>query len=555
MTIGKRRGPKDRAERIQELLELYGSQKVSVAELLCDQHPTQGSAYTVVDPDLSMHVLTYGELKRASERFAAALAELGVRPGTRVATLLGKSIEHLIAVMGIWRLGAVHVPLFTAFARPAIGLRLLGSDARVVICDEQQRPKLAPGEDIPAKPPWRIIVVGREAEPTDLCFADLLARHEPGFPAARLGGQAPIVQIYTSGTTGQPKGVVVPTVALASFRAYMEFGLDLRADDVFWNIADPGWAYGHYFGILGSFLVGAPSVWLKGGFSADLVWPVLSRLRVTNFAAAPTVYRSLRASGAAAPRDLRLRCASAAGEPLTPEINEWAREVLGVTVHDHYGQTETGMLINNHQHPAPRRPVKPGSMGHAMPGWTAVVLHNDRNEAAPAGALGRIAMDLQASPLAWFSGYRDEPEKSAEKFSADGRWYLTGDAGKFDEDGYFQFLSRDDDVIIMAGYRIGPFDVESVLLTHPAVLEAAVIAAPDLIRGEVLEACVVLQPGATGTPELVIELQKLVKKKFAAHAYPRAVHFLPQLPKTSSGKIQRYVLRQQRAAALQVAKP
>jgi acetyl-CoA synthetase len=554
MTTGKHRGPEDCAERIQELLALYGSQKASVAELLCDQHPTQGSAYTVVEPDLSMHLLTYGELKKASERFAAALAELGVRPGTRVATLLGKSIEHLIAVMGIWRRGAVHVPLFTAFARPAIGLRLLGSDARVVICDEQQRPKLALGEGIPREPPWRIIVVGREAEPTDLCFADLLARNEAGFPAATLGGEAPIVQIYTSGTTGRPKGVVVPTVALASFHAYMEFGLDLRADDVFWNVADPGWAYGHYFGILGSFLVGVPSVWLKGGFSANLIWPVLSRLGVTNFAAAPTVYRSLRASGAAAPRDLRLRCASAAGEPLTPEINEWARKVLGVSVQDHYGQTETGMLINNHQYPVLRRPIKPGSMGHAMPGWTAAVLHNDRDEVAPAGTLGRIAMDLQASPLAWFSGYRDEPEKSANKFSADGRWYLTGDAGKVDEDGYFQFLSRDDDVIIMAGYRIGPFDVESVLLTHPAVLEAAVIAAPDPIRGEVLEACVVLQPDAAGTSDLAIELQKLVKEKFAAHAYPRAVHFLTHLPKTPSGKIQRYVLRQERGAALQDAK-
>lgn len=219
MSTGKHYGSTDRTERIQELLSLYGNQEVSVAELLCDQHPSEGSAYTVVEPDLSMHPLTYGELKRASERFAAALAELGVCPGTRVATLLGKSIEHLIAVMGIWRLGAVHVPLFTAFARPAIGLRLLGSDARVVICDEQQRPKLAPGEDIPAKPPWRIIVVGPKAEPTDLCFADLLARHEPGFRAARLGGEAPIVQIYTSGTTGRPKGVVVPTIALASFQA------------------------------------------------------------------------------------------------------------------------------------------------------------------------------------------------------------------------------------------------------------------------------------------------------------------------------------------------
>jgi acetyl-CoA synthetase len=323
---------------------------------------------------------------------------------------------------------------------------------------------------------------------------------------------------------------------------------------VFWNAADPGWGYGLYFGVLGSFCLGVPSVWLKGGFSAELSYAVMSKLKVTSFAAAPTVYRSLRAANVTVPPDLQLRCASAAGEPLTPEVNAWAQQALGVPVHDHYGQTETGMVINNHQHPALRRPIKPGSMGQTMPGWTAAVLHDDRDELAPAGTLGRIAFDLEASPLAWFSGYVDEPLKSAGKFSANRRWYLTGDAGKVDEDGYFHFMSRDDDVIIMAGYRIGPFEVESVLLTHSAVSEAAVIAAPDEIRGEVLEACIVLRDGMEGTPELACELQQWVKTKFAAHAYPRTVHFLTQLPKTPSGKIQRYVLRQRRQQELGGAK-
>lgn len=187
-------------------------------------------------------------------------------------------------------------------------------------------------------------------------------------------------------------------------------------------------------------------------------------------------------------------------------------------------------------------------MGQAMPGWTGAVLQEDRDEPAPAGTMGRIAFDLIASPLAWFSGYLDEPERSKEKFSKDERWYLTGDAGTLDDDRYFRFLSRDDDVIIMAGYRIGPFDVESVLLTHPAVTEAAVIAAPDELRGEVLEAYVVLRDKQPCTPELVTELQHLVKTKFAAHAYPRAIHAVDELPKTPSGKVQRYVLRQRRQA-------
>ncbi len=536
----------DPDERVTQLLALYGDENASVATLLCDQHPAQSVAYTVVDANLQERVLTYGELREASERFAAALADLGVRPGDKVGTLLGNNVEHLITLIGIWRLGAVQVPLFTAFAPPAIAMRLLGSGAKVVVCDADQHAKLAPGDGMPDDPPWRTIVTGQGHETGDASFDQLLELYEPGFRAAALGGHAPVVQIYTSGTTGRPKAVAVPTRALASFHAYMEFGLGLRPDDVCWNAANPGWGYGLYFGIMGSFCLGVPSVLLGGGFSPALTWAVLSRLRVTNFTAAPTVYRALRASHDSVPDELHVRCASAAGEPLTPEINEWAKDALGVLVHDHYGQTEAGMLLNNHHHPALWAPLKAGSMGRAMPGWTAAVLYDDRDEVAPPGVLGRIAFDLSASPFAWFDGYLDEPEKTAEKFTSDRRWYLTGDSGKVDEDGYFHFLSRDDDVIIMAGYRIGPFDVESVLVTHPVVTEAAVIAAPDKIRGEILEAYVVLRDGQAGSPELANELQQLVKTKFAAHAYPRAVHFVDQLPKTPSGKIQRYVLRQRR---------
>jgi acetyl-CoA synthetase len=541
------------ASRVRELLARYGDPRASVARLLCDVHPADGVAYTVVEPDLQSAQLTHGKLREYSERFAAALAGLGVGPGDRVATLMGKSREYLITVLGIWRLGAVHVPLFTAFAPSAIALRLLGCGATAVVCDRAQRAKLDPGEDIPRSAPWRIIVADPDpgsgsAGADDLDFAGLLAAHEPGIPAAALGGDAPVVHIYTSGTTGRPKGVVVPAVALAGFHAYAEFGCDVQVGDVFWNAADPGWAYGLYFGIMASLAAGVPSVLLHAGFSAGLTFQVMSRYGVTNFTAAPTVYRSLRASGIQPPPDLKLRCASSAGEPLTPDVNQWAKQALGVQVRDHYGQTEAGMLVNNHHHAALRRPLKPGSMGQPMPGWTVRVLGEDDDQAASPGTPGRIAVDTAASPLAWFGGYSDDPAKSAGKFSADGRWYLTGDIGSVDEDGYFHFSARDDDVIIMAGYRIGPFEVESVLASHPAVAECAVIAVPDTIRGEVLQACIVTRDPAAAGPGLAWELQELVRQKFAAHAYPRAVHFLPALPKTPSGKIQRYVLREQHQA-------
>lgn len=529
--------------RVRQLLDLYGAPSASAAELLCDRHDPAKIAYQVIAPDLSARALTYGELRRESERVAASLAALGVRPGDRVATLMGKSRAYLVTLMGIWRLGAVHVPLFTAFAPPAIAMRLKASGAVMVVCEGAQRGKLEPSEAIPTEAPWRVVTTGPRVG-GDIAWEDLLSSAASLPAPAVLGGEAPVIQIYTSGTTGAPKGVIVPLRALAGFQIYAEYALDVRPDDRFWNGADPGWAYGLYFGVLASLTTGAESFLLEGGFSPETTFEVLQRFQITNFTAAPTVYRSLRSAGLRA-TGLALRCASSAGEPLTPEVNEWATTALGVQVHDHYGQTEAGMLINNHQHPALRRPLRPGSMGHALPGWRAVVLKTDADEPAAHGEVGRVAMDLADSPLAWFQGYVDDPAKSAEKVSPDGRWYLTGDIGRTDEDGYFYFSARDDDVIIMAGYRIGPVDVETVILSHPGVIECAVVAVPDEVRGEVLEAVVVLAAGWAGSEPLSRELQTKVKREFAAHAYPRRVHYVEALPKTPSGKIQRFIVRQQ----------
>ena len=530
--------------RVHELLEEYGDAQACAADLLCDRHPAGQVAFTIVEPDLTTYDLTYGELRERSTSFAAALDSLGVRPGDPVAVLMGKSAELVVALLGIWRCGAVHVPLFTAFAPPAIALRLNASGARLVVVDADQRGKLEPSEDLPADRTWRTVVVGPEAQGDELLFDDLLSQHAgASFAAVSTGPEGRLVQLFTSGTTGTPKAVPVPVKALASFHAYLEFGLDVEPDDVFWNAADPGWAYGLYYAVLGPLAAGRRSVLLHGGFTAALTWSVMERLGVTNFAAAPTVYRSLRADPAPVPAGVRLRRASSAGEPLTPEVIGWSEGVLGVPVRDHYGQTEHGMMIVNAWRDGLAQPLRPGSMGLPLPGWSAAILFDDRDEPAPAGTPGRVAIDVPHSPMLWFDGYVDAPDKTAERFSPDRRWYITGDAGSTDEDGFFYFSARDDDVIIMAGYRIGPFDVESVLVMHEQVAEAVVVGMPDPLRGEVLEAFVVLRAGASASDELARELQQLVKDKYAAHAYPRTVHFVDALPKTPSGKVQRFQLR------------
>jgi acetyl-CoA synthetase len=537
------------AARVEALIEHYSHAGACAAQLLCDHHGPEALAYRIVAADLSTRDLTYGELRAESERLAAALAALGVGPGDRIATLMGKSRRYLVTLMAIWRLGAVHVPLFTAFAPPAISYRLRGTNAKLVICDEAQQAKLAPGDDIPMDASWRVVTTGT-ARAGMLSFDPLIANTAPIAPAVAVGGDAPIIHIYTSGTTGNPKGVVVPLRALAAFHAYAEFGHGLLPEDVFWCAADPGWAYGLYFGVLATFLTGVRSVMFEGGFSPETTLQILAEHGVTNFAAAPTVYRSLRAAALPAPRGLRLERASSAGEPLTPDVNAWAREALGVAVHDHYGQTEAGMLINNHHHVLLRRPIKPASMGQPMPGLTVAVLAEDEDRELAVDEPGRVAVAVAQSPLLWFRGYDDDTSRTGAKFTPCGRWYVTGDIGRVDNEGYFHFSSRDDDVIIMAGYRIGPFEVESVLATHPGIIEAAVIAVPDEVRGEVIEAYVVLADDQLASAEMTRDIQQWVKTRYAAHAYPRAVHFVDLLPKTPSGKVQRYMLKQQRLAQL-----
>jgi acetyl-CoA synthetase len=526
--------------RLRELLGRYGGSDVCLASVLCDDHPVGDVALTIVDADLNIREVTYGELRERSERFARALAEFGVGPGDCVATLMGKSLDLVTVLLGIWRRGAVHVPLFTAFAPPAIELRLLSSAAKVVVADAGQREKL---DQVSAA--CRVVTTGEQSHDGEVTLGELLETHAAGIPAETLAGDDTFIMIFTSGTTGAPKGVPTPVRLIAGMSMYLEYGLGVSDDDIYWNAADPGWAYGLFLAVVAPLAAGRSTLLLTAAFDPALTWRVLDRLEVTNFAAAPTVYRALRA-GRPDKVELALRALSSAGEPLDADTLRWAQDALGVEIRDHYGQTELGMVIANAWHPDIRRPLKIGSMGTPMPGWTVQVLSDDSEEIAPTGELGRVAIDIPNSPAMLFAGYHEAPERTAERITPDGRWYITGDAASRDEDGYFFFSSRDDDVIIMAGYRIGPFEVESVLCEHPDVAEAAVIGVPDELRGEVIEAFVALRPGAQPSDEFAAELQRNVKTEFAAHAYPRVVHFVDALPRTPSGKIQRYVLRERR---------
>ncbi|MBS0506334.1 MAG: AMP-binding protein [Proteobacteria bacterium] len=503
------------AAEVQALRQQFRAPDLCVAEMLCDRHPQADTAFILADAQLNFQRLSYGELAQASRRLASGLAARGIVRGARVGVLMAKTRQLPIVLLALWRLGAVHVPLFTAFAGPAIAMRVQAAQASLIVSDPDQAPKLA-GIDIP---------VLESGAPIDL----LIDGHQPLARSERIGPDGIFLQLYTSGTTGAPKGVPVPAFAIASFIAYMRYGFDVRADDLFWNGADPGWAYGLYYAVVGPLAIGRANVLLAAGFSSELTRRVVDALGVNNFASAPTVYRALRRDGVRFARPLRV--ASSAGEPLTPDITAWSPEALGATVLDHWGQTEQGMGIVNCWDERLRSEVRPGSMGQALPGFVA-------------GTVGdAIALSVAHSPLMWFKTYVDAPDKTAERFTPDGQWYLTGDAGRHDGADFF-FASRDDDVILAAGYRISPFDLESIIAGDPAVAEVAVVGRRHAgsISGEVIEAFVVLGRDAD-TEGLAERLQRRVREHYGAHAYPRHVHFVTSLPKTPSGKVRRVELR------------
>jgi acetyl-CoA synthetase len=531
-------------ERMSTILNDFHHPGASAPALLCDRHDPGSIAFRFVSEDLEVSEMTFGELRLRSERVAHALASHGVKAGDRVASLLGKGPDLPVLILGIWRLGAVYVPLFTAFAASAVAERVLAADVRLIVTDRGQLPKVD-GLDC------TVMLANQRSDEPD-ASVDL-----PNLSASIQGGErwtsdvpsrgpdTPIIQMATSGTTGKPKVVVHPLAYAAGWQSYLELAID--PGEVFWCGADPGWAYGLYTLIVAPMASGIPSVFTCGTFKPDVTWRVLSQLEVTDFTAAPTVFRALRAAddGALLPH---LRGLSSAGEPLTPEVIEWSMARFGIAVHDHFGQTELGMPAGFPHHPELAIDIVAGAMGRSLPGWSMTVLQPDSDEPASLGAVGRLAAEVAESPFFTFTGYGVDRDNRGSRFTADGRYYVTGDLASLSADGLIRFSSRDDDVILMAGYRIGPFDVESVLVTHPGVAECAVVAAPDEVRGEIIHAYVV-PSGAVDDPEaLTHDLQEWIRANYAAHAYPRLVSLVDALPKTPSGKIQRAVLRQRSQA-------
>ena len=473
--------------------------------------------------------VTYAMLREKSARFASLLAARGIGPGDVVAGLLPRIPDLLTIIVGTWRAGAVYQPLFTAFGPAAIESRVTsdgGSKAKLIVTDAANLPKLA---SVPECPPT--LLVGAD-------FSRALTEQSADFAPVMLTGRDPFVVLFTSGTTGKPKGVRYPLALLLPVGSYMRDAIDLRPEDSYWNVADPGWAYGMLYAVMGPLLFGQTTTLFEGGFTVETTLRVMQDRAITNLAAAPTAYRLLMAAGddAMAPIAHQLRVASSAGEPLNPEVIRWASRVLNVPLYDHYGQTEVAMLINNHHRL--RHVVKPGSAGLPMPGFSAAILDADGVEVAR-NTPGVLAIG-RTSPLFFFDGYW-----KADTPSLQGDWYITGDTMVQDDDGHFAFVGRNDDIITSAGYRIGPFDVESAIIEHPAVAEVAVVGKPDPQRTEIVQAFIVLKAGVAGTDALREEIQSHVRTRLSTHAYPRDIRFVDALPKTPSGKVQRFLLRQQ----------
>jgi acetyl-CoA synthetase len=507
---------------------------VNLAETIVDRHAGRGRpALRWFGRDGSAVTLTYDELSARSSQFANLLRSLGVEPGDRVAGFLPRIPETLVTMLGTWKAGAIYVPIFTGFGPDGIAFRVADSGARVLCTQAAYRARVPD-----MRRPLHLITVG-EASAGDLEFASALAAQPDRAPPVWRRRDDPAVLLYTSGSTGPPKGVKIAVNFVLAIHPYMRYAVDLQPDDVFWPTGDPGWGYGLVCYMV-ALAMGVPVISHEAPPAAEFVLDRLRDLGVTNLATTPTLLRGVMALGEAVVRGcpVRLRVASSCGEPLNPEVITFFQRVWGITVMDQYGSSEFGLPIGNFN--ALAMPVKPGSMGLPLPGCRMAVVDDEGRELAP-GAVGQIG--LWPSADGYYSlGYWQDEERTRGMWR--GGWMTIGDLARRDEDGYFWFEGRSDDVIKSAGYRIGPFEVESAILQHPDVAEAAVVGKPDALRGQIVKAYVVLRPGIPRRPGLDAEIVELVKTRVGRHQYPREVEFVEQLPKTETGKIQRFLLRQ-----------
>lgn len=516
---------------------------VNLAETLVDRHAASGRvALHWEGRDGTQRACTFAELSEASVRHASMLRRLGVGPGDRVACILPRVPEAIIALLGAFRIGAIHLPIFSGFGAEATARRIGDAQARVVITHADVRDRM------PKAWPHPVTVVtvprddGSGVPPGDVDHRAALAAASIDLaPAPRLRTD-PAVLLFTSGSTGPPKAVAIATNFPAAIWPAIRYAGDLRTGDLFWPTGDPGWGYGLVCYAVA--LAAGETVYMwESNPTPEATLDFLARHRITMLGTVPTLLRGLMALGEDAVRrpGIAVRSIMSCGEPLNAECVTFFRRVWGVTPLDQFGSSEHGLPIGNRF--VDRDALRPGSMGKPLPGQRIAIV-DEFGTVQPRGTSGLIATDPPSDGI-YALGYWNNPE--AEAALRRKGWIVTGDIGHEDAEGYYWFEGRMDDVIKSAGYRVGPFEVESALLTHAAVAEAAVVGKPDAARGHLIKAFVVLKTGYADSEALREDLIAAARREVGAHAFPREIEIVADLPKTTTGKIQRFVLRQQEA--------
>jgi len=518
---------------------------------VCDAHDPSATALIVPQPDGGRREYTFGDLKQLSSRLANLLVGNGLAFGDRVAVLLPQMPETLVAHIAAYRAGFVAMPLAQLFGPDALEYRLSDSGACAVVTDRAGCAKIA---EIRDSLPNLQLVLSVDGPADDgaggaLDFHAELERARDSFTPVDTANGDPALLIYTSGTTGDPKGALLPHRTMIGHVPGVDFIFDFlpQPGDVMWTNADWAWVGALMDSAMPALYHGIPQVVNPPGkFDPEAAFDLMARYSVRCAFIPPTALKVMRQIENPRDRwDYNLRSMFSGGEALGTPLIEWGREQLGVTINEAYGQTECNVIVGGC---AQIMTPPDGSMGRASPGHTLRILDAEGNVQAP-GDLGTIC--VKAPDPVMFLEYWNNPQATEDKFITDengDRWMDTGDKAIMDEDDWIFFVGRADDVINSAGYRIGPSEVENSLMTHPAVASSAVIGVPDEARGELVKAFVILKDGETPSDPLAAEIQEHVKRRLAAHEFPRAVEFVTELPMTTTGKIQRRVLREREAA-------
>lgn len=481
---------------------------------------------------------TFEDMKIMSNRAGNVLKSHGVEKGDRVFIFMPRSPELYFALLGTIKLGAIVGPLFEAFMEGAVRDRLEDSEARALITTPELLGRV-PVDELPHLEKVFIVGTGVQEDGKYVDFMKQMNEADSELEITWVDREDGYILHYTSGSTGKPKGVLHVHNAMIQQYQTARWVLDLKDDDIYWCTADPGWVTGTSYGIIGPWLCAVTNVIRGGRFSPDDWYSTIQKNRITVWYSAPTAFRMLMSAGDEIVKkyDLSsLRHILSVGEPLNPEVVRWGVQVFDLRIHDNWWMTETGaQLISNF----PSMEIRPGSMGKPIPGVEAAIL-DDKGEILPPNRMGNLA--IKAGWPSMMRAIWGNKERYDSYFEFEG-WYVSGDSAYIDEDGYFWFQGRVDDVIMTAGERVGPFEVESKLVEHPAVAEAGVIGKPDPVRGEIVKAFIALRDGYEPSDELIEEIRSFVKVGLAAHAAPREIEFRDKLPKTRSGKIMRRVLK------------